>query len=56
MGKVYLETPLKHEILPQNVRMISFFTRCRFAEDDLVIDYETTGAATVRICLKEVDA
>lgn len=55
LGKVYLEMPLKHEILPQNVRMISFFTRCRFAEDDLVIDYETTGAATVRIIWKEVD-
>lgn len=54
-GKVYLESPLTHSIRPADVYLISFFLRCRFDTDDLVIDYETTETATASIQFKEVD-
>lgn len=54
-GVVFLEEPLKKEIVRERVLMISFFCRYRFASDDLLIDYETSRVATASITLKEVD-
>ncbi len=54
-GKIYLDGPLTHDIRKADVRCISFFCRYRFSEDDMVMDYETTGIATTKLTLKEVD-
>ena len=54
-GVVFLEEPLKKEIVRERVLMISFFCRYRFESDDLLIDYETSRVATASITLKEVD-
>lgn len=54
-GIIYLEQSLPHDIKMQDVKMICFWCRYRFASDDLIVDYETATTATVSLTLKEVD-
>jgi len=55
-GKIYLDSPLTHDIKKARVRLVSFFCRYRFNSDDLVTDYETNEIATMQIGFQEVDA
>jgi hypothetical protein len=55
-GKIYLDSPLMHDIRKARVRLVSFFCRYRFSSDDLVTDYETNEIATMQIGFQEVDA
>lgn len=54
-GKLYLDNPLAHVLEKKKIEMISYFCRYRFASDELITDYETTGIARINFGLTEVD-
>ena len=53
LGKIFLSNSIQNNIYKKDVAMISFFNLCRFDDDVLQIDYETTEVATTRVVLKE---
>ena len=54
LGKIFLSNSIQNNIYKKDVAMISFFNLCRFDDDVLQIDYETTEVATTRVVLKEL--
>lgn len=54
-GKIYLENNLTHTIYKQQVRMVSYFCRYRFASDTMTVDYETNTSATMNLNFVEVN-
>lgn len=56
IGKVWLDSTLRTDIMKNNVQLISFLCRYRFDDDLLTIDYKTPSVAEMTQTLAEVTA
>lgn len=55
-GVLVLDAPMPRRVDAVDVWRASFMQRVRFASDDLLVDYETTEAATCTVTLVETDS
>lgn len=53
-GKLLLGNALNDNINLDDIHMISYFIKCRFDSDELVMDYESGEVATTNVSVKEV--